>query len=192
MTNSIPMEQLGNYGSNDINLCVNESVTANIREVKLFLNDRFGIGSVRSIDLIVNDNSEHCQILLQLKFIDSKRMFFFNCRIEAAQPEVTKDYGKNIFVGRAKGNSKATCALFTYHSSFNMKIIFSNSLRLNSTTISELFRRSLLTLIRESWKKNPKRGTITERVLREKIQSAVLRRFVYVSVLWIFFGKRVR
>ena len=40
-----------------------------------------------------------------------------------------------------------------------------------------------LTLIRESWKKNPKRGTITERVLRKKIQSAALRRFVYVSVL---------
>ena len=35
--------------------------------------------------------------------------------------------------------------------------------------------------------KNPKRGTITERVLRKKIQSAALRRFVYVSVLWIFF-----
>ena len=46
-----------------------------------------------------------------------------------------------------------------------------------------------LTLIRESWKKNPKLGTITERVLREKIQSAALNRFVYVSVLWIFFQK---
>ena len=44
-----------------------------------------------------------------------------------------------------------------------------------------------LTLILESWKKNPKRGTITEGVLRKKIQSAALRRFVYVSVLWIFF-----
>ena len=28
-----------------------------------------------------------------------------------------------------------------------------------------------LTLICESWKKNPKRGTVTERVFREKIQS---------------------
>ena len=34
----------------------------------------------------------------------------------------------------------------------------------------------LLTLIRESWK-NPKRGTITKRVFREKIWSAVLQHF---------------
>ena len=46
-----------------------------------------------------------------------------------------------------------------------------------------------LTLILESWEKNPKRGAITEHVLRKKIQSATLRRFVYVSVLWIFFQK---
>ena len=36
-----------------------------------------------------------------------------------------------------------------------------------------------LTLIRESWKENPKCGTITERVLREKIQSTALNQFVY-------------
>ena len=41
-----------------------------------------------------------------------------------------------------------------------------------------------LTLIRE---KNTKRGTVTERVLREKIQSAALHHFVYVSMLWNFF-----
>ena len=35
--------------------------------------------------------------------------------------------------------------------------------------------------------KNPKRGTVTESVLRKKIQSAALNQFVYVSVLWIFF-----
>ena len=46
-----------------------------------------------------------------------------------------------------------------------------------------------LTLIREYWKKNPKRGTITDRVLRKEIQSAALNRFVYVSVLWIFFSE---
>ena len=45
---------------------------------------------------------------------------------------------------------------------------------------------TVLTLIRESWKKLPKLGTITERVSRKKIQSAALNRFVYVSVLWIF------
>ena len=47
-----------------------------------------------------------------------------------------------------------------------------------------------LTLIRESWKKNPKRGTITERVLRKKkIQSAALRRCVCFigHNIWIFF-----
>ena len=47
-----------------------------------------------------------------------------------------------------------------------------------------------LTLIRESWKNNPKRGTITERVLRKKISSVAS--FVYVSVLWIFPGNHAR
>ena len=35
--------------------------------------------------------------------------------------------------------------------------------------------------------KNPKRGTITECVLRKKIQSSAMNQFLYVSVLWIFF-----
>ena len=47
------------------------------------------------------------------------------------------------------------------------------------------------TLMREwsRWilRNNPKRGTVTE---SEKIQSWALHQFVYVSVLWIFFGKR--
>ena len=45
-----------------------------------------------------------------------------------------------------------------------------------------------LTLILESWKKIQNAGP-SPRVLRKKIQSAALRRFVYVSVLWIFFQK---
>ena len=44
-----------------------------------------------------------------------------------------------------------------------------------------------LTLIRESWK-NPKRGTITERVLREKIQSSALRH-LYMLLCFGFFPK---
>ena len=43
-----------------------------------------------------------------------------------------------------------------------------------------------LTLIRESWK-NPKRGTITERVLREKIQSSALRHLYMFLCFGIFF-----
>ena len=36
---------------------------------------------------------------------------------------------------------------------------------------------------------NPKRGTITERVLREKIQSAASHQFLHVAMLWIFSQK---
>ena len=50
-----------------------------------------------------------------------------------------------------------------------------------------------LTLIREFWKKNPKRGSITERVFQKKIQSVAWHDekndLVYVPVLWIFFRK---
>ena len=38
-------------------------------------------------------------------------------------------------------------------------------------------------------KKNPNRGTVTERVLRKKIQSAALHHFVYVPMFWNFFRK---
>ena len=54
-------------------------------------------------------------------------------------------------------------------------------------------RTQTLTLIRESWEKNPKRGTVTERVLRKKIQSAALHHFVYFPILWIVLsGNRAR
>ena len=43
-----------------------------------------------------------------------------------------------------------------------------------------------LTLILESWEKNPKRGAITEHVLRKKIQSATLRRFVCFCAMDFF------
>ena len=36
----------------------------------------------------------------------------------------------------------------------------------------------MLTLIGDSRKQNPKRGTVTERVFREKVQSAALNQFV--------------
>ena len=50
-----------------------------------------------------------------------------------------------------------------------------------------------LTLIRESWEKNPKFGTVTVRVSREKNPERSVASFVYVPVLWIFFsGKRAR
>ena len=52
--------------------------------------------------------------------------------------------------------------------------------------ISDTGKESL-TLIRESWKINPKRGTVTERVLRKKIQRAALHHFVYVPMFWNFF-----
>ena len=52
--------------------------------------------------------------------------------------------------------------------------------------IPKYSRMPLLTLIRECWKKNPKPGTITERVLRGKNPEYIVASFVYVSVLWIF------
>ena len=48
-------------------------------------------------------------------------------------------------------------------------------------------KNDYLTLIRESWKKNPKRGTITERVSWKKNPERSVASFVNVSVLWIFF-----
>ena len=45
-----------------------------------------------------------------------------------------------------------------------------------------------LTLIRESQKKNPKRGTVTERVLRKKIQSAALC-YLYMFLCFGFFSE---
>ena len=58
--------------------------------------------------------------------------------------------------------------------------------------VTNPFRRnrdSSLTLIREFWKKNPKRGTITERVSRKKNPERSVASFVYVPLLWIFFPK---
>ena len=41
-------------------------------------------------------------------------------------------------------------------------------MNIRSLKLSAVKNRVRLTLIRESWKKNPKRGTITERPLRKK------------------------
>ena len=49
-----------------------------------------------------------------------------------------------------------------------------------------------LTLIRESWKKNPKRGTVTERVFRKKIHSAALHHLYMFLCFGFFPGNRAR
>ena len=57
---------------------------------------------------------------------------------------------------------------------------------------TKLFELYSLPLPVNPEKKNPKRGTVAERVFRKKIQRAALHQFVYVSVLWIFSGKHAR
>ena len=49
-----------------------------------------------------------------------------------------------------------------------------------------------LTLIRESWEKNPKFGTVTVRVSREKIQSAALHHLYMFLCFGFFSGKHAR
>ena len=63
--------------------------------------------------------------------------------------------------------------------------IINRSTRVTNTDI--FINKVCLTLIRESWKKNPKRGTVTERVLRKKIPERSIESFVYVSMLRNFF-----
>ena len=54
--------------------------------------------------------------------------------------------------------------------------------------ISKIYTKHVkLTVVRESWEKNPKRGIIAERVFRGKIESVALHHFVYVPMFWNFF-----
>ena len=63
--------------------------------------------------------------------------------------------------------------------------------KLKDGRISKNFR--LLTLIRESWKKNPKRGTVTESVLRKKNPERSMKKIcICFCALDFFSGKHSR
>ena len=80
--------------------------------------------------------------------------------------------------------------------SWNVYIILESSKFTRNDTfifkLNPIYQNFLcLTLIRESWKKDPKRGTITERVLRKKNPERSIASFCICShVLEFFSGKR--
>ena len=66
-------------------------------------------------------------------------------------------------------------------------IIFSNDWK--KECLEKILKTQSLTLIRESWEKIQNAGPSPSVFCGGKIQSAALRRFVYISMLWIFSQK---